>query len=164
MQTTDSTGKQLLPGKAWLVLGGWVLVVLLFATQWYTYDATRRTASPYLYYLGWSCFMWALAPLVFWFAGRHPIRGRAWKRSVLLHAGASGALSILQVLIEGSLGWLRVRHELSFQAALTHYFAQHVQLYLLTYWALVAASQFYRIHDEAQARRLRAAQLETQLS
>jgi two-component system LytT family sensor kinase len=164
VQAIDSMDKRQALSKGWLVLGSWVLVVLLFATQWYTYDSTRGSASPYLYYLGWSCFMWALSPLVLWFAGRHPIEARAWKRSIALHAATSIALGILQVLIEGSIGWLRLRHDLSFQAILAHYSAQHLQFYVLTYWALVVGAQFYRIHNEAHHRELRAAQLEMQLS
>ena len=69
----QSTATRRVPGKGWIA-GGLVLVVFLFATQWYAYDATRRAASPYLYYVGWSSLMWVLAPLVLWFGRRHPIR------------------------------------------------------------------------------------------
>ena len=159
----QSTATRRVPGKGWIA-GGLVLVVFLFATQWYAYDATRRTASPYLYYVGWSSLMWVLAPLVLWFGRRHPIRAADWQRSIALHIVVSVALSTLQVLLEAGLGWLRAQHGLSFQGALSHYFVQHVQLYLLTYWALVAAAQFYRLYDESRNRQLRAARLETQLS
>jgi two-component system LytT family sensor kinase len=162
MQAIDTT-RRTLP-KGWIVLGALVLAVFLFATQWYTYDATRHDASPYLYYVGWSFFLWALAPLVLWFARRYPIKSETWRRSIALHVAASIALSTMQVVIEASLGWLRAQHGLSFHAALSHYFVQHVQLYFVTYWALVAAAQFYRLHDESRNRQLRAARLEMQLS
>ncbi|HEX3949512.1 MAG TPA: histidine kinase [Steroidobacteraceae bacterium] len=152
------------PVKRWIVAGCLVLVIVVFATQWYAYDATRRTASPYLYYVGWSCLMWALSPVVLWFARRHPIRNQTWQRSIALHVAVGITLSTMQVLVEAGLGWLRAQHGLSFQAALSHYFVQHVQLYLLTYWALVLAAQFYRLYDESRNRQLRAARLETQLS
>jgi two-component system LytT family sensor kinase len=150
--------------KGWMVSGGLVLVILLFATQWYAYDATRRTASPYLYYVGWSCLLWALSPFVLWFARRHPVQIRIWQRSIALHVTVSIALSSMQVLVEAGLGWLRAQHGLSFQAALSHYFVQHVQLYLLTYWSLLAAAQVYRLYDESRSRQLRGARLEMQLS
>lgn len=162
MLTTESAAIR--PRRIWLVLGEWLLVIFLFAAQWYAYDLTRRTASPFSYYLAWSCFMWALAPWVLWFARRHPIRSRTWKRSLALHVAVSIALSTLQVLVEATLGWLRLQHGLSLEGALAHYFGQHIQLYLLTYWALIAAAHFYRMHDEARGRQLRAAQLESQLS
>jgi two-component system, LytTR family, sensor kinase len=147
--------------KTW-VAAGLMLVVLLFAAQWYAYDRTRGTASPYLYYVGWSCLMWGLAPLVLWFGRSHPIRRTDWKQSVPFHAGVSVGLSTIQVSIEAALGWLR--HGLQFQPALAHYFVQHLQLYLLTYWVLIAAAQFYRVQSESHDRELRAVRLETQLS
>jgi two-component system LytT family sensor kinase len=162
MQVTKSSATARVHGKGWIAAGGLLLVVFLFATQWYAYDSTRRTASPYMYYVGWSCLMWGLSPLVLWFGRRHPIRAADWKRSIVLHVGASIALSTMQVAVEAALGWLR--HGLPYQSALAHYFIQHLQLYLFTYWALIAAAQFYRMLDESRDRQLRAARLEMQLS
>src|SRR6267154_683222 len=85
IQVIQSNATRRAPGKGWIATAGLVLVVVLFATQWYAYDATRRTASPYLYYVGWSCLMWGLAPLVLWFGRHHPIRAADWKRSIALH-------------------------------------------------------------------------------
>jgi len=164
MQAIDSTNDRQTPVKGWTALGGWALVLFLFATQWYAYDRTRGDASPYAYYIGWSLFMWALAPFVLWFARRNPIQMQTWQQSLALHVVVSIALSIMQVLVETGFGWLRAHHGLSFEAALSHYFVQHLQLYLLTYWGLVAAAQFYRLYDESRNRQLRAARLETQLS
>ena len=91
--------------------GIWALAVLLFATQWYFYDTTRQDASPYAYYFGWSCFIWAFAPLVLWFAGQHPFNAR--RGSARLHCTPARALhSASAGLVEGSIGWLRMRHEL----------------------------------------------------
>lgn len=148
----------------WLAAGGWALVVFLFASEWYAYDATRGAASPYRYYLGWACFIWALAPLVLWFLRRHPIQTQRWLPSLAFHTAASIVLSIAQVVIEATVGWLRVHSDMSFAETLAHYFRQHVQLYFLTYWALVAVAQFHRIQGEARERSLRAAQLESQLA
>ena len=164
MQAIDSPNDRQNPVKGWIALGGWALVLILFATQWYAYDTTRNAASPYAHYIGWSLFMWAPAPLLFRFARSHPIQMQTWQRSLALHVVVSIALSTVQVLVETGFGWLRGHHGLSFEAALSHYFVQHVQLYLLTYWAMVAAAQFYRIYDESRKRQLRAARLETQLS
>ena len=164
MQAIDSTNDRQNPVKGWIALGGWALVLFLFATQWYAYDTTRNAASPYAYYIGWSLFMWAPAPLLFQFARSHPIQMQTWQRSLTLHVVVSMALSTMQVLVETGFGWLRAHHGLSLEGALSHYFVQHLQLYLLTYWAMVAAAQFYRLYDESRKRQLRAARLETQLS
>ena len=48
--------------------------------------------------------------------------------------------------------------------AVRHYFGQHTQLSLLSYWVLVAAAMFYRMYDQARLRQLQSAQLETRLA
>jgi two-component system LytT family sensor kinase len=159
---TSGGPRVLKPQRTLMWLSALAFVILLFATQWYTYDVTREAASPYSYYLGWSCWIWGLAPLVFWLGGKYPIRGSNAKTAVAQHAGLSIGLSTLQVALEALFGWLR--HGLSFEAALTHYFVQHSQLYLLTYWVLIGAAQFYRLQVESQERRLKTARLEAQLS
>jgi two-component system LytT family sensor kinase len=159
----DKSKRRML-SREWLFLAGWGSVVLLFASQWYAYDATRRAASPFAYYLGWSCLIWLLAPFVFWFARRHPLAAHNWQASIALHLVAGVMLSGLQVIVESGIGWLRHAHELPFGEALGHYFGQHLQLYLLTYWVLVAVAQVYRMHTDVRERELRAAQLEAQLS
>src|SRR6185437_4749631 len=164
MRAIDNTDIPRAFGTRWLAAGSWALVVFLFASEWYAYDVTRGAASPYSYYLGWSCFIWALAPLVLWFVRRHPIQTQRWLPSLAFHGGASIVLRIAQVVIEATVGWLRVHYDMSFGQTLAHYFRQHVQLYFLTYWALVAVAQFYRIQGEARERSLKAAQLESQLA
>ena len=164
MQAIESTGMRRIPSKVLIALGGLALGVLLFASQWYAYDTTRNAASPYVYYVGWSLFMWVPAPLVFWFTRSHPIQVQGWRRSVAWHIVVGAAFSTTQVLAEAGFAWLRPQHGLSFEALLSHYFVQHAQLYLMTYWAVVAAAQFYRLYDESRNRQLRTARLETQLS
>jgi len=143
---------------------GWAIVILLFASQWYAYDAARTGANPFTYYLGWSLYMWALTPLVLRFAHRHPIESGTWKRSVPLHISASVVLTALQISIETYIGWLRHAHDLPFKEALRHYFSQHTQLSLLSYWLLVAAAMFYHMYDQARLRQLQSAQLEARLA
>ena len=152
--------------RKWSVFAaGWTLAVLLFASQWCLYDSTHDGAAPLLYYMGWSLYMWAvLTPLVLWFSNRCPIDAHAWKSAIPLHILASIVLTVLQVSIETYIGWLRGAHSFSFGAALPHYFSRHIQLSLLTYWALVAAGQFYRMHDQARKRQLHAARLEARLA
>src|SRR6267143_4713089 len=158
-------GKLIRAGRWSFISAGWAVAVLLFASQWYAYDLTRGGADPFVFYLWWSWYMWAvLTPLVLWFSRRYPINGRGWKRAIPLHIAASVLLTVVQLSIETYLGWLRHAHELSFRGALRHYFSQHTQLSLLTYWALVAAVQFYRMYDQTRKRQIQAAQLEARLA
>jgi two-component system, LytTR family, sensor kinase len=151
-------------GKWLLICSGWMLVVLLFGSQWYAYDASRGGSDPFRYYLWWSWYMWAvLTPAVLWFATRRPIDSNTWKKALPLHVAVSLALPILQIFVEASIGWAR-HQDLSFKGALRHYYSQHIQLSLLTYWAIVAATQFYRMYDQARTKQLHAAQLEARLA
>ncbi len=147
----------------WLLVA-WILVALLFATQWYVYDGSRGTASPYVYYLGWSCLVWALAPVVIWFARRQPFSSQTWPRWLGLHLVASSALASVQSLGEALVKWERVAHAVPFQALASHYLLQHLQLYVVAYWGLVAVAEVLRMHDRATRHRLYTAELERRLS
>jgi two-component system LytT family sensor kinase len=164
VRTTESRARREATRKWTWIFVGWVFVVLLFASQWYAYDATREGANPFAYYLAWSWYLWALTPLVLWFAYHHPIESDTWKRAVPLHIAVSLALTALQISVETYIGWLRHAHDLSLKEAIRHYFSQHTQLSLLTYWLLVAAAMFYRMYDQARLRQLQAAQLEASLA
>jgi LytS/YehU family sensor histidine kinase len=144
---------------------GWAIAVVLFAAQWYAYDATRAFAEPFQYYLWWSAYIWALlTPCALWLAWRFPITLRNWPTRVPLHLAASVALTGVQLSLEAYLGWLRRENSLSVSDALRHYFSQHTQISLITYWLLVAAVMLYKSRQEAQQNRLRSAKLESQLA
>jgi len=157
------SNREAVPKSAWLSLVC-ATAFLLFASQWYAYDTTRGRAYPFAYYLGWSLYMWALTPLVLWFAHRYPIESGSWRRTAPLHVAVSLLLTALQISIESYIGWIRHAHNLSFQDAVRHYFGQHIQLSLLSYWVLVATAMFYRVFDQARLRQLQSIQLEARLA
>jgi hypothetical protein len=152
------------PAKRLLIVAGWALVVLLFASQWYAYDASHGLREPFIYYLGWSCYMWGvLTPLAVWIAWRHPIASGTWLRNIPLHLAISVLLTTAQLSVEAGIKWLRAG-DWPLAAVLQHYLGQHTQIGLLTYWLLVAATQFYRMYDQARTRQLHTAQLEARLA
>jgi len=152
------------PAKRFLIVAGWALVVSLFASQWYAYDAVHGLREPFIYYLGWCCYMWGvLTPLAVWIAWRHPITSSTWLRNIPFHVGISVLLTTAQLSVEAWITWLRAG-DWPLAAVLRHYLTQHIQVCLLTYWLLVAATQFYRTYDQARARQLHAAQLEACLA
>ena len=147
-----------------LLLAAWLVAVVVFAVQWFVYDAARGNADPFRYYLWWSCYTWGvLTPAVVMFAYHKPINALTWKRALPLHLGASFVLVASEISIEAVLGRLRLHNDLSVQGALRHYFTRHAQVSLLTYWMLVAAVQLYRMRDEAHRRELRSSKLEAEL-
>jgi hypothetical protein len=147
------------------ILAGWVLVVVVFASQWYGYDAGHGVADPFIDYLGWSCYTWGvLTPLALWLARRLPIDSKSWKRTVPLHIAASVLLSVVQLSLEASVEWFRPGGQWPFARVLRHYLTQHTQIGLFTYWLLVGAAHIYRIYDQNRIRQLHAAQLEARLA
>jgi two-component system, LytTR family, sensor kinase len=151
--------------QALLVIACWLGAVLLFAIQWFVYDAVRGDADLFRFYLWWSFYTWGvLTPVVVYFAYRKPISASTWKRAFPLHLAASIMLVGCEISIEAMLGKLRFHQNLSLQEALRHYFTRHMQVSLLTYWMLVGAVQLYRMLDEARRRELRSSKLEAQLS
>jgi len=137
----------------------------VFASQWYAYDASRGGSNPFTYYVWWSCYIWALlTPSAVWLAWRFPLTTRNWKARLPLHLAASVALTCVQLSLEAYLGWLRGEKGLSVGGALRHYFSQHTQISLLTYWLLVAAVVFYRAREQAREGSLRATKLSAQLT
>src|SRR5438105_2059581 len=86
-----------------LILCGWLLVVFLFSSLWYAYDAGHGVADPFIDYLGWSAYMWGvLTPIALWLARREPVESKSWKRTVPLHVAASLLLTVVQLSLEAS--------------------------------------------------------------
>jgi hypothetical protein len=151
--------------KQAVVFAGWAAATVFFAGQWYIYDAAHRGVERFSYYLATSVYMWGvLTPIVLWLARHRPISSGTWKRAVPLHVAASLVLICVQTFVETLAGWWPHAAVWPFQAAVRHYFTQHIQIGLLTYWLILAAIHFYRMYDEARKREVHAAQLEARLA
>src|SRR5881275_3710679 len=73
-----------------LIVASWAVIVCLFGSQWYAYDAAHGFTDRFLYYLGWSFYLWGvLTPIALWIAWRYPIGTNTWLRAVPLHYAAS---------------------------------------------------------------------------
>jgi LytS/YehU family sensor histidine kinase len=105
-----------------------------------------------------------LTPVAIWVGWRFPIGAKNWRSRVPLHLAISFTLATAQLSLEAYLGWLRHHHGLSAEHALKHYFSQHTQISLLTYWLIVGGTHLYRVMERARHERLRSARLETRLS
>jgi len=151
--------------KLVLLTSVWIAVSVAGASQWYLYDAVHNHAERFGYYLATCAYLCGvLAPVVIWSGDRRPIDARTWKRAVPIHILASLLLTGLGVSLEAAINWLPHADEWRFSGAFRHYFTQHTQICLLTYWALLAALHVYRVYDRARVREVQAAQLEAQLA
>lgn len=148
-----------------LIFGAWLLLVILFATQWYAYDASRATAEPFSYYVWWSGYIWALlTPSALWLAWRFPVTASNWRGRLALHVAASIVLTGVELSLESYLGWMRHGPGQPAMSAFRHYFSQHTQVSLLTYWLVVGGVWFYRSREEVRESTLRSSRLATQLT
>jgi two-component system, LytTR family, sensor kinase len=151
--------------KKLLIFAAWTVAVFLFASQWYAYDAAHGFADPFIFYVGWSCYLWGvLTPLAVCLAWRHPIGSSTWMRAIAFHLVISVLLTTVQLSIEAWIAVLRADGSWPLIVAVRHYLTQHVQVGLMTYWLVLGATHFYRIYDEGRTRQLRAAQLEARLA
>jgi two-component system, LytTR family, sensor kinase len=84
----------------------WTAVAILFALQWFTYDALHGHPSPVFAYLRWNMEQWytwlLLSPLVFWLAARRPIDPRHPLRALPLHLLASVLFALAAVVVNRS--------------------------------------------------------------
>jgi two-component system, LytTR family, sensor kinase len=151
--------------KKLLIFAAWAVAVFLFASQWYAYDAAHGFADPFIFYVGWSCYLWGvLTPLAVCLAWRHPIGSSTWMRTIAFHLVISVLLATVQLSFEAWIAVLRADGSWPLIVAARHYLTQHVQVGLMTYWLVLGAAHFYRIYDEGRTRQLRAAQLEARLA
>ena len=151
-------------GKRTLIVCGLAAGAVVAASQWYLYDAVHGQAERFTYYLGTCAYLLGvLAPAVMWLARRWPIHSRTWKRSLPIHLAASLLLTALGILTEASIGWFPHAGQWSYWAALRHYFTQHTQISMVTYWALLGGFHVYQMYDRARRHEVHAAQIEAQL-
>ena len=151
--------------KELLIFGGCVVAALLFASLWYIYDASHGPTDPFLFYIGWSFYMWGLlAPLAIWLTWRRPILSGTWTRALPFHLAIGLLLTAAHLSMEAWIKWLRVGEAWPLAEVLRHYLSQHMEVGLATYWLVVGATQFYRTYDQARTRQIRAAQLEARLA
>ena len=168
-QIQTKTGHSLRAGRFFrkevLILAACAIAALLFAALWYAYDAVHGPGEPFLFYLGWSFYMWGvLAPLAIWLAWRYPILSATWPRAIPFHLAVGILLAAAQLSIEAWVKWLRVGEAWPLADVVRHYLTQHIEVAFVTYWLVVGATQFYRTYDQARTRQIRAAQLETRLA
>jgi two-component system LytT family sensor kinase len=111
-------------------------------------------------------WLWALlTPAILGLARRFPLDRARWKRSLAVHAGASVALSAVQLLVAGALLYAVVQSggTSSLSWALGSFFRLNFHANILTYAALVALAWAAETYAKYRDRELAASRLQTQL-
>ena len=153
-------------GAIWLV---WTLVGLFFTSQiYFSYVYTERPVpfSRTLFTQLTSCYLAALiTPLILWLARRYPIERPHWRRSLLIHIGASTLLAIIFTTTDYAIYTLvfRVLDQISlFDGARTVVFNFDRELEI--YWLIVLLSHAFNYHRRYREEELRASRLEALLA
>src|SRR5215469_3428935 len=106
LEQRDNAAKRL------VIVAGWAAVVLLFSSQWYAYDVGHGFSDPFIFYLGWSCYLWGiLTPLAVWLAWRYPIQSGTWKHAAPLHLVVNILFTMIQLPAKASIAWSRHSEE-----------------------------------------------------
>jgi two-component system, LytTR family, sensor kinase len=148
--------------RRWIVwFAGWTVVVLLFAAQWYAYDAMHGPAGPPFQYLRWSMqewYTWALlSPIVLWLAARYPLEPGRSTRVLPIHIGASVIVASVALLAEACVAHVIDPTSGPLGVGILHIFSKHTAISILTYWVVVGIALLWH-------REVRASRLETQLA
>jgi len=153
----------------------WTVVALLFAIQWYSYDAQYGHTHPVVAYVRWNMEQWYawlfIAPLVLRLAAKHPIDPRHPLRALPLHLPASVLFALLALFVQSIIshflepGSLHLRNTFSsLLGSFKYLLRKDVAMGIVTYWALTGLAQTLHFHKENSNRQVRESQLERQLA
>jgi len=154
----------------WASLGLWTLLSLADAVDYFVSWKLQGAPRPFSRALaaafpGWEA--WALlAPAIFWFGRRVPLRWPAKPGPVLAHIAFSGVIGTLHTLVHVTFGWLLQLRPSSL--GLMQYFEgtllDWLPISILTYWTIIALEHgveyYYRFREE----QVRAADLGRRLT
>ena len=158
--------------------GMWTAVAMMFALQWYSYDALHGHSGPFLTYVRWNLEQWyawwLISPLALRLAAKRPIDPQHPLRQLPLHTVVSVLFAVLAVTVQSVLGAFIEPGAPPFShfSAFLHTIRNNVVLLLgkdvamgiLTYWALTGLAQTLHFYRENSNRQLRESQLESQLA
>jgi two-component system, LytTR family, sensor kinase len=150
------------------LLALWSAVVVLFALQWYSYDALHGRPSPVITYFRWNMEQWytwlLLSPLVLWLAAKRPIDPRHPQRALLLHLLASVPFAFVAVVVQSIISHFFEPGDHSILNNMAFILSKDLAMGILTYWGLTALAQTLHFYKENSNRQIRESQLERQLA
>lgn len=145
----------------------WLPVVLAFAMQGFLYDTLLGQEVWSLFdYLRWSMIQWytwaALAPLVFRFASRHPIRLPLRPANLAMHVFAGIGVTSLALVMGAVISTLFEPGD--FGQQMRQFFGRHAATGLLAYWALLLLQHALNLQAEKSRQEIQAGKLATELA
>jgi two-component sensor histidine kinase len=115
------------------------------------------------YWYSWAC----LAPGILWLSRRFPLDRQSWTVSLPVHVAGVFAATTLHIAMAVATRlatyWAIGENTSTWRTEAQRMFFLNFDWEMMTYWAIVGLSHALAYHREAQARALRASQLETRL-
>jgi two-component system, LytTR family, sensor kinase len=146
----------------------WTTVVILFALQWYTYDALHGHVSPVVAYFRWNMEQWytwlLISPLVLRLAAKRPIDPQHPQRALPLHLVASVLFALLAVFVQSVISHFFEPGFPPLRENIVLLLSKDVAMGIATYWALTGLAQTLHFYKENSNRQVRESQLERQLA
>jgi two-component system, LytTR family, sensor kinase len=155
-----------------LCFGFWTCLGLFNVTQSYVHRS--HTGQPILWpemlvtaFADW--WTWALlTPLILYLARRFPLEPPAWRRNLLLHAGASAVVGLaVACCVAAALqcGSCETYRNMSFADVMRLLIlGPYLVPFLWVYWAVVGVAHAWRYHQKYRERELQAAELRARLA
>ena len=157
----------------WLmIVGGWTLVALFFASDFVAQSHTSSRPLPFLRVLSWelfSCYVWLpFFPLILWLGKRFQFRKKQWALSLLIHLVVGFLMPFAHQSIDAVvlpyLGYPPGQQFNSFSEAYEYFLLLNYHTGVATYWATIGIQYAIRYYQMYRERELRASQLEAKLA
>jgi len=154
----------------WLaILGAWTLIVLTFAAQAYVFAVSRSRPDKFLhefFVASTEWYVWAvLTPIVLWLCRRFRIQSQSWISPVAVHVAGSLLVSLLQLAIQVRLNYIvNPGYKMGYWKVFYFFATYKLHMNLLTYWVIVALNHGIYYYEQARARELAWARMETDLA
>jgi two-component system, LytTR family, sensor kinase len=155
--------------QAALIFAGWTLIVLTFSVQAYVFAAARNRPDSFRHEFLVAATEWyvwaALTPVVLLLCRKFRITSQNWLRMVLLHLAASVVVSFLQLAAQVKLNFIvSPGYTMSYWRVIYFFATFKLHMNLLTYWVIVALNHGIYFYEQARARELAWARMETDLA
>ncbi|MBS1796156.1 MAG: histidine kinase [Acidobacteria bacterium] len=150
----------------------WTLFGFFFTSQFALQNQLSKNPVPFWQILMWqmvSGYVWfALSPLILRLARKFPFEADKWKRSLLVHLGASLVVAFFQQAIDTffltRLGYPPNRQFPSFLEAYQYFIFINLHLSILIYWGVVGIKSAYSYYQKYRERELVTSKLEARLA
>jgi two-component system LytT family sensor kinase len=146
----------------------WTAVAVLFAIQWYSYDALHGQPHPVIDYLRWNMEQWytwlLISPFVLQLAASWPINPRRPLRAMPVHLAASVLFALLALLVQSVISHFLEPGRPTLRYNVTFLLSKDVAMGIATYWALTGLAQTLHFYKENSNRQVRESELERQLA